>query len=895
MNSVFLKPIEPYIKSYWGKYKTLDDLPEKMLWHPLAYHSLDVAAAMEAILDIRPRYVQEIAKKGAFSETEVKHQLILMAALHDIGKFAQNFQSKNEDLAKEISGHTLNSEDWLRYGHGDVGYTFWKKCKDRIDPTFKKNEYFDDWLHAAFSHHGTPATEINLGNAIASSAIDDAQNYIKDIFDLFGWPERKEIQRSEKNALKEATWCIAGLVILADWLGSNAEKGWFPYEKPDFSLADYWKKAQEKAKTAITEAQLAEAAIATHFDLKSYFKEDVTATPLQKWAEQQQPNKGSHLYIIEDFTGAGKTEAALILAHRLMQSGSAEGIYWALPTMATANGLYARIEKGYRALFADNALPSLVLAHSARDFHKKFQISIEGVSRYKKGSNDPDDIPAEVNCAAFFAENKKYTFLAQFGIGTIDQALIAVLPVRHNNLRLAALSRRVLIIDEAHSFDGYMTKGIEALIEFQAALGGSVIILSATLIQAQKRGFVQAFGGDYNVVERNAPFPLVTYVDPEKHSDEYPLAALRGSRRDLPVKFFSSVEQVLETILFKASQGNCVLYIRNTVSEALEAYEWLKDHAPETVKLHLFHARFCLKDRQERENEILMLLGKESTIQQRAGQIVIATQVVEQSLDLDADYMATDLCPMDLLIQRAGRLHRHTHRPDRSPPELWLVSHSAIADAPEDWVSSLFPKGQYVYSDFGQLWRTVYTLEKMGGLPCLSQSPRSLIEPVFDKNGDCPEALQQASNIACSKRNEKRSMANFNFLKIENEYKETLFEVNAKTPTRLDAEGVTLRLGCWGNGHLTPWAQAEDERLAWRLSEITLRHNQFKEVAEIEDASLNASVQKMQDQWSKHYEAPRILPLRSSPEKGVWENCIIDPSGKERKVYYSFEKGLSII
>ncbi len=190
-------------------------------------------------------------------------------------------------------------------------------------------------------------------------------------------------------------------------------------------------------------------------------------TPLQKYAEIVELRDGPLLFIIEDMTGAGKTEAAVILAHRLMHAGKAQGLHIALPTMATANAMFARMAKNYRRMFTDEVLPSIVLTHGRRDLFESFTHLTEAAAKYDGGAQDEDDpsnIEASAFCADWIARSNKQAFLAQVGAGTIDQAILAVLPARHQSLRLWGLAGKVLVIDEAHAYDAYMNEEIESLL-----------------------------------------------------------------------------------------------------------------------------------------------------------------------------------------------------------------------------------------------------------------------------------------------------------------------------------------------------------------------------------------------------------------------------------------------
>ncbi|MBN8943565.1 MAG: CRISPR-associated helicase Cas3' [Rhizobiales bacterium] len=867
-----------YLASYWGKARPLDGA---FPWHPLAYHSLDVAAVMGALLDLRPRWLTAIAAASGLSPAETRRRLVLAAALHDLGKFAENFQQKAPALQQELMPGAFAAND--RRGHGEMGAVFWTELNDRRFSVLRR------WMAASFAHHGAPvADSTGTRNAMSSDAQADAQAFIDAVVKLIGAPDERRV-----GNLAE-TWRVAGLMILADWIGSNQQ--WFPFEPPVHPLEAYWALARQRAEVAVTEARLAEAATAAHVDLGTLLGADAVASPLQAWAERQRPGSGPRLYLIEDLTGSGKTEAALILAHRLMQATAAEGLYWALPSMATANGLHARLEQIYRKLFAtDGIVPSLVLAHSARDLNSGFQASIGREQIRSYGGEGAEAISGEAACAAFVADDRRKTFLAQVGIGTLDQALLAVLPSRHQSLRLAALSRRVLVVDEAHSYDPYMVAELERLLKFHHALGGSAIVLSATLTLAQRQRLAAIYGGSSAIAACSLAFPLATEVG-AADLVETPLDAARGTRRDLPMRRFDRPEEVMAALVEAARGGACCAYVRNTVKDAVAAFDHLRTIAGADVTVELFHARFALGDRMEREGEALARFGRDGIPEVRRGRILVATQVVEQSLDLDFDYMATDLCPIDLMIQRAGRLHRHGHRPWRPPPELWVVGPEAVDDAGPDWYAGPFPHARFVYPDAGQLWRTMRILTDKRGLPLASGSARALIEPVFGGQVlDVPPAIDVISMNAEAERLAQRGVGHISVLDVRKFDRQAgRWDSGDKTPTRLGDETRTLRLARWADGSLQPWREAETEMRSWRLSEIAVR---AKRVAETEapDAAAAAAIVLAQQSWPGRFDPPPILALTPGASPGVWEGTWKDAQGRRQAVRYSRATGLETI
>jgi hypothetical protein len=248
------------------------------------------------------------------------------------------------------------------------------------------------------------------------------------------------------------------------------------------------------------------------------FPEIEAPRPLQRCAETSVLPEGAALFVIEDVTGAGKTEAALVLAHRLVVAGRGQGLYFALPTMATANAMYDRLGEAYGRLFAADARPSLVLAHGRRALNPRFADRILEPVADASESTDEDaaNQPAGAQRAAWIADDRRKAFLAQVGVGTLDQALLAVLPTRHAMLRLLGLTQRVLVVDEAHAYDAYMGEELKRLLQFHAALGGSAIVLSATLTARHRADLAASFstGLQLTADKRDAPtaYPLATAV-----------------------------------------------------------------------------------------------------------------------------------------------------------------------------------------------------------------------------------------------------------------------------------------------------------------------------------------------------------------------------------------------
>ncbi len=551
---------------------------------------------------------------------------------------------------------------------------------------------------------------------------------------------------------------------------------------------------------------------------------------------QLEVNKeGAQLFILEDVTGAGKTEAALILAHRLMAAGKAKGIYFGLPTMATANAMFDRMANTWLSLYQPDSRPSLVLAHSARRLMDRFNQSVW--SGDLSGSEEPDERQSDSQgCAAWFADSNKKALLAEVGVGTLDQAMMAVMPFKHNNLRMLGLENKILLADEIHAYDAWMSRILESLIERQAHSGNTTILLSATLSQQQRDKLVAAFARG---IGSQAEAPLLGYND-------YPwLTQVSGSgvvsrhvdtrkevERSVKIDWLVSEQDCLERIERAAGEGKCIVWIRNSVDDAIRTYrQLLAGGIVSPDCLSLFHSRFAFHDRQRIEAQTLAQFGKKDSTQ-RAGKVLIATQVIEQSLDIDADEMISDLAPVDLLIQRAGRLQRHirdrhgvpkTSGPDeRDMPELLILAPEWDESPREDWLSSAMRNSAYVYPDHGRLWLTQRVLREQGEIR-MPQLARLLIESVYGDEINMPEGFARTEQLQEGKYYCDRAFAAQNILNFAVGYSpESGNFLPDKLSTRLAEESVTLWLAKVIDDAVVPYAPGEH---AWEMSVVRVRQS----------------------------------------------------------------------
>jgi CRISPR-associated endonuclease/helicase Cas3 len=678
------------------------------------------------------------------------------------------------------------------------------------------------------------------------------------------------------------SWWLAGLNVMADWIGSNED--WFVYAPDCKDLVAYWPCAKRQAERAVAEAGVLPISPRLGMGIADLLPAGAEPSPMQILASTLDlgDNNAPALILIEDQTGSGKTEAALLLAHRLMTEKSARGLFIALPTMATANALYGRLEEQYKKLFVlQKPAPSLVLAHGKRMLSERFLESLRGGRQEDISTNAHDaDETATAQCAGWIAGDRRRTFLADCGVGTIDQALHAVLPTRHAPLRLFGLRDRVLIIDEAHAYDTYMQQELFRLIGFQTRLGGSMIILSATLPFKKRQELVRAFGAD--ALCRRNDYPLVTVVTRDGLT-ETQCAPNEKLKRNITVTRLPDVDAAIQ-IICAAAKDAAIGWIRNTVDEAIAAQTLLAEHGIEAT---LFHARFAMGDRQLIEERVQNQFGKSSVAERRA-HVIVGTQVMEQSLDIDFDMLISDLAPVDLLLQRAGRLWRHQRKARPvTKPQFFVISPEPLADPPKDWLKNM--RGtEAVYQHPALLWRSA---KAIFGKPILAlpADVRGLVEAAYDENAPTPQHLQEKSDEADGKDKSAASIAWMNLMEWEKGYMlsngEWLSDV--KTPTRLSEPSQTFRLAVMGDTGLRPWYYHEDLNRAWALSEISAPWRKMQDVV------TSPAVSALKQSWSRFDQDIPVLVLQQTA--GVWHGEALGKDNRKVAVMYSAERGLEYI
>lgn len=567
-----------------------------------------------------------------------------LAALHDLGKISPGFQRKCEawleanDLVRIARNGCWDTA--MESDHGKVSHAAIQDFLDQVGMPRKTAKFVSAVLGA---HHGRLNPPNDRGYrpprliTDSVSQIDwatERMSAARTIWDRLGGRNNPSLLLTDDSP---SLWWLAGLTSVADWIGSDER--FFPLERRN-----------GKEDTA-TLAQIALAAIGFQPPTikKGLSFESLFGFPPNEMQERTLATiTGPGVYIIEAPMGMGKTEAALGAAYQLMATGKANGIYFALPTQATSNRMHLRMNEFLRRIAPETQESRLI--HGNSWLMEKDTGIFPGSTAMKVSAEEDARTGRD-----WFASTKR-ALLAPFGVGTVDQALLGVVAAKHFFVRHFALAGKVVILDEVHSYDLYTGTLIDKLIETLEGLGCTVIILSATLT-GQRRGQMVPMPDD-TPTEAALPYPLIT--GRMEGTPLEPVAAAPPTSRNVKVDFVAA-EKATEEAIKLAQKGGAVLWICNTVDAAQRQYSRFKELSSGAFPVGLLHSRFPFWRREELEAEWMERFGKEGKT--RCGSILVSTQVVEQSVDLDADLLITELAPTDMLLQRLGRLWRHERGP----------------------------------------------------------------------------------------------------------------------------------------------------------------------------------------------------------------------------------------
>lgn len=636
----------------------------------------------------------------------------LIAASHDIGKVSPTFQEK---LYRGTDGYRNNTKPELEKfnpeserqwgGHAGVSQA--------AAQYLKLGKYIPEILG---QHHGYSPNVTNL-------ATDE-------VFGGPAWQQRREELVSGLKAALQTEFpvvtnelqarVLAGFTTVSDWIGSGSlfdvpSEDWQPRIQQALDTAGF---VQPTLKQDLS---FADIFAFQPRDVQQCFIEQVT-----------QPG----VYVLEAPMGLGKTEAALYAAYRMLATHQATGVYFALPTQLTSDKIHDRVSDFLKQILgSDSSHQQPLLLHS--NAWLKTELGKEG------------------NPGGSWFQASKRGILAPFAVGTIDQALMAVMNVKHGFVRTFGLAGKVVILDEVHSYDSYTGTILDELVKALQQLHCTVIILSATLTE-QRRSIL------LNSASTNKNYPLISASPKAGGLIEQTVSDCDDLK--VTVQQCRDDRTAIEEALKRAEQGQQVLWVENTVAEAQQIYTLLaaRDCSPK-IECGLLHSRFLKTDREHNENYWTGLYGKDGGIERvQCGRILVGTQVLEQSLDIDADFLVSRFAPSDMLLQRIGRSWRHdnTLRPAGAKREAWLLAPElakAIGNPEQAFGKTAKVYSPYVLCRSLQVWQNRQQIAIPGQI-------RDIIEATYAERKESG-AMLNYFNALEKKRQELQRMALFGLSK----------------------------------------------------------------------------------------------------------------------------------
>ena len=616
----------------------------------------------------------ELLPQNIFNESD-KSVIGFLASLHDLGKISPKFQEKLEKAIKQERGDSLDQAIEERYQfHGGATYI-----------ALRDLGITDKLAWALGSHHRILIKDnlelFTSNNALlgGSSWAKERENLFKELKNYF---QVKEIPAFDSPHVET----IAGITQQADWLGSSES-----FEKP----TTQWE--------ALTSTVLKENGfIAPRIKKNLTFEQIFGFSPRDTQQKFIDSVTGPGVYILEAPMGSGKTEAALYAAYKVLSQGQAKGVYFALPTCLTSLKIKERVDEFILKIQSDQSLTSQILVGS----------------RFDSGEFAP--------AKAWFSQ-KNRRILDTFGVGTLDQALFASMINKRSFVTLAGLAGKVVILDEVHSYDFFTRVFLETLVKKLYSLGSTVLVLSATLSSNSKRSLLEFFPQSQSI-EFDDGYPLITsYSSRGEFNQKH---APISSQQTVNIQTLSDMSAVLDEVVKRAQSGEQILWIENSVADAQKIYrEILAKYDVSDIELGLIHSRFLPSHRRLLEDHWVSSFGKKGiAVRKELGRILIGTQVLEQSLDIDADFLVSRLAPIDLLLQRIGRLWRHPfiERPQSAQRQAWII---VPQQDTEESLSEDFCATYKVYYPY-ILRRTKEVLSKYHEF-CLPNDIRTLIEKVY--------------------------------------------------------------------------------------------------------------------------------------------------------------------
>lgn len=600
-------------------------------------HMLETGIVAECLMNgIFKPLVNRLVELTGIDEEILKSQIIFISAMHDIGKAHPVFQGRDNETNEMLRGYELNQE--------------------AVSTMFRHEEYAEKMIKKTdlFGFDADARSKIMIRQIISLHHQKEKEREEKDFVEIKSKISERwgNIQKYIYNYIKEIFPCekiefpgiifndpkigfavengILGILITSDWIASNNEAMDNKTIKDFSDVGQYLDWKQKVVTVFLFGENLTRSAFpdTRSFDSLFHFGD---GRPVQRDVVNIVQKNNIKLMLIESGCGSGKTEAALYAASVLGNKNGLSGIYMGLPTGTSAEAIQGRVD----------------------DFLSELHM------RKTKLYTSKSMLLRENNTEPSWTDVSRQRLLAPSAVGTVDQVMTAARLVRFESVRMAGLSSKVLIIDEIHAYDAYMITVIERLLQICNVLGTPIILLSATLpVSTKKKLFSTII--DESDIDVHSGYPLISYVTADNEFYECQSESHEPDKNieceSLPI--LNDYESIAELAVKNVECGGCECVIMNTVSDAINVYDSIKKITNDDCNVILYHARMPEKTKDEKIKKILKWCGKDRNERPERA-IIVGTQVLEQSIDIDVDYMITAICPVDLLLQRIGRYHRH--------------------------------------------------------------------------------------------------------------------------------------------------------------------------------------------------------------------------------------------
>ncbi|MDY6050710.1 MAG: CRISPR-associated helicase Cas3' [Corynebacterium sp.] len=768
----WLHTLSPQALSVWAK------SGDETGWLSIGQHLADAASVAAVLWDewVPATTKRHLSRKLDLSEGEVKRLLVFLAGTHDLGKCTITFTRQIENARAEDGWEYAYLVEQVGQAGLPLEKGFFESGLKHFPHGLASAIILRQWLKSlgysprfanslaaiADAHHGKPSSkQLRKPDADEYLAIEDYPPQWKAVHQelIDGMAAATEISKvlsklPHKGVRPPEAQLLAGLVVVADWISSNSDA--FPFTPESITAGEATRVREGIDAVQLTQSWHPRALpdeIVDRYRTAFAWPKSLSPRPVQQIIAQVADSLNEPvLFIVEAPTGEGKTEAGLMAASILGAKHGAQGLFFAAPTMSTSNGLFNRTRHWAENSLEGGDVVSMYLAHSKNQHEEAFR-NLKYHSRSFRNISDGGTV-----IATQWLSGSKKGVLSNIVVGTVDQVLLLALQMKHSMLRHIGLAGKVIIIDEVHSYDTYMSEYLERALEWLSWYGATVILMSATLPPAQREKLCRAyhrtaFTPDELTALKSKSYPQITTVT-RSGVAVHPVQSRPSDATTQVAYIDDAVEALVDKLSSLLEAGGIALVICDTVRRAQDAYKALSESF-HNVELH--HSAFIASERSAKEERLRRILGPDS---HRGGErpdqlIVVATQVAEQSLDIDADVLITDIAPMDLIIQRLGRVHRHT-RPTADRPGNLQVARLFIRGIGGWTPAPTFSRGiTHVYDEKILL----ATLACMPEAIVRPEDVPSLVSTTYNDSPDILEAWHDRWEKACEESARKRDIA----------------------------------------------------------------------------------------------------------------------------------------